>query len=114
MRFVTSRACGGEPIAPARNGCDDIAAKRLSNGTDLHGQVVVFDGKVRPDGVQKFCAADDAAASFEQGLQHVERTSAERHGQSVLEHLTPFGLDLESLEAAGFAHGCLQAVGRHA
>jgi len=94
---------GHESISAPGNGDDEIVlvrtlAKRPSQRRYLPRQVVLVDGRARPDTVQELIFADDLVSMFEQRDEHVEGFRRNRHETAFPPQPSLEGVDNERPE----------------
>ena len=102
--FGRGRARDREAIAASRYRRDGLRPEHLAQRADLHLQVVFLDDDAGPDHVQQLGLGDEAIAAFDQCMQNVEGTRAQRHGLPVDEQLAGGRTELEAAEPEVGAH----------
>lgn len=74
-------------IAASRHSHDASGPQQLSQGADLHLEVVRFDGQPGPDEVQEFVARDGPMCVLGQDDQQIKCTAADTTRMTIPQQL---------------------------
>ena len=112
-RFRQLLNTGDESISVTGNGHDVIVlvgtlAECPSQGRDLARQIVLIDGGVRPDAVQRLIFADDVGSMFEEHDEHVERLRRDGHELTARHNLRLMGSTTNGPKAYPLPGRCFQ------